>query len=263
MIAQSALEALNRKTMRESARWYATQHELNPPEKTAFASVAQEFRNKRILDLGVGAGRTTPALLQISADYIGIDYVPEMVAECRARFPKVRFEHADARSMPQFADRSFDLIVFACNGVSMVDHAGRLAIFKEVHRLLDTGGVFIFSTYNRNSDEHDRWFEVPGMPFRANPLKLALSAARFAVNLSLSLFNRLRYLRHEVRTDEYSIINDRCHNYATMLYYISMPQQCIQLRQLGFTATPTVYDLSGNVAGAQSRDDSLTYVVRG
>jgi len=249
--------------MRESVAWYATYQDISPPERTAFASVADEFRNKRILDLGVGGGRTTPPLLQISADYTGIDYVLEMVEQCRARFPQVNYAHADARSMPQFADRSFDLIVFACNGVSMVDHAGRLAILKEVRRLLAAGGKFIFSTYNRNSAEHDRWFEPPPFQLSANPVRLAKNTARFGIDMVRSLGNRLRYQHQEVRTEEYSIRNDRCHHYATMLYYISMPQQFSQLKQVGFPHTPTVYDHSGQLAPSDSRDDSLTYVARG
>lgn len=249
--------------MRESVGWYSGYLDISPPERNAFASVTEQFKNKRILDLGVGAGRTTPVLLQISADYTGIDYVPEMVEQCRARFPQVNYAHADARSMPQFADRSFDLIVFACNGVSMVDHAGRLAILKEVRRLLAADGVFIFSTYNRNSAEHDRWFEPPPFKLSANPVRLAKNMARFAVNLARGLDNRLRYQRHEVRTEEYSIRNDRCHHYATMLYYISMPQQFMQLQHVGFPRTPAVYGHSGQLAPADTRDDSLTYVVRG
>lgn len=263
MTTPSALDALNRKTMREVADWYATDQHVTAPERAAFASLAAEFRNKRILDLGVGGGRTTPALLQISADYTGIDYVPEMVAQCRARFPQVNYAHADARSMPQFADASFDLVVFACNGVSMVDHAGRLAILKEVRRLLVAGGAFMFSTYNRNSAEHDRWFEPPPFALSTHPVRLAKNVARFGIDLVRSFANRLRYQRHETRTDEYSIRNDRCHHYATMLYYISMPQQFAQLRQTGFPLAPAVYDHSGQLAPADSRDDSLTYVVRG
>jgi ubiquinone/menaquinone biosynthesis C-methylase UbiE len=263
MAAQSALDALNRQTIRKSVTWYATNDDLNAPEKAAFASVAAEFRNKRILDLGVGAGRTTPALIDISSDYVGIDYVAEMVTACRARFQGVRFEHMDARSMPRFSDQSFDLIVFACNGISMVDHEGRLAILKEIRRLLTSSGMLVFSTYNRASDEHDRWFEFPKLVASKNPARLAANTARFVLRSGRSLINRLRYMRHEVRTEEYTILNDRCHEYATMLYYITLQDQLKQLQRLGFTSTPTVYDSIGRIAAPTSRSDSLTYVVRG
>ena len=261
MSTSSRAEAINRQTMLDSVSWYASHRGLNAPEKSAFGQVAELARNKRVLDLGVGGGRTVAPLLDISTDYIGVDYVKEMVDECRRLYPGVRFEHADARSMPQFADHSFDLIVFACNGVSMVDHAGRLAILKEVRRLLAADGAFVFSTYNRNSPEHDRGFVLPDFSRTFNPLKAAVRGTRFTKDLGHSLFNRMRHRRHEVRTADYSILNDRCHNYATMLYYISMENQFRQLRELGFGKQPTVYDHSGAKASATSRDDSLTYVV--
>lgn len=257
----SAIDIVNRETMRMAVDEYANDTKLSVPEAAALASIADAVRDKRILDIGVGGGRTTTELLRLSRDYVGVDYVEAMVNRCRERFPGVRYEHADARSMPQFADQSFDLIVFACNGISMVDHDGRMAIFREIRRLLSRNGVFVFSTYNRDSSEHDSWFVLPDFQLSANPLRIAVRSARFFKQLALSIFNRLRYLRHEVSTAEYSIINDRCHNYRTMLYYISPENQLRQLDAMGFKSKPTIYDLSGNTVSRAARDDSLTYVV--
>jgi ubiquinone/menaquinone biosynthesis C-methylase UbiE len=262
MTAISVADKINRRTMRDSVREYSVYDGLNTTEQKVFADLAGEVKDKSILDLGVGGGRTTSALLQISDDYVGVDYTQEMIDVCRSRFPGVRFEHADARSMPQYLDRSFKLIVFTCNGISMVDHAGRIAIFNEVRRLLAVDGVFVFSTYNSNSDEYERRFEFPEFEPSMNPARLVVRAARFALHTAFRLVNRLRYLRHEVRTDEYSIINDRCHHYATMLYYLSMENQLKQLKAAGFDNVPTVYDIEGRVAEPNERSDSLTYVVR-
>ena len=236
-------------------------NELTPPERAALASVADSCRGKRILDLGVGAGRTVPALRALSEQYVGVDYVPEMVARCRDRFPEVRFEVADARSLTGFADRSFDLIVFACNGISMVTHEGRLAILKEVRRLLAVDGHFIFSTYNRNNKAHERFFTLPDFSMSYHPLRFGVRAVRFGAHAVYGLYNRVRLVRHEVRTDEYSIINDRCHHYRTMLYYIHPRHQFAQLRSVGFSKVPTLFNQQGESAPETSTDDSLTYVV--
>jgi SAM-dependent methyltransferase len=262
MSATSATDKINRQTMRASVGEYSIHGGLNATEEKVFGDLAGEVSNQAILDLGVGGGRTTQALLQISDDYIGVDYMQEMVDACRARFPSVRFEHADARSMPQYADRSFKLVVFACNGISMVDHAGRIAIFNEVRRLLAVDGIFVFSTYNLNSDEYERGFQFPDFDLSKNPARLVVRAARFLLHTAFGVVNRLRYLRHEVRSGEYSIINDRCHHYATMLYYLSMENQLKQLKAAGFDNVPTVYDMRGRIAGPNERGDSLTYVVR-
>jgi ubiquinone/menaquinone biosynthesis C-methylase UbiE len=256
----ATVDRINRQTMRLAVNDYASHVGATPAERAAFAVVAQEMRGKRILDVGVGGGRTTPALLEISRDYTGVDYVYAMVERCRGRFPGVKFQHADARSMPEFADESFDLIVFACQGISMVDHAGRIAIIKEVRRLLSKNGVFIFSTYNRDSKEYERTFEFPEFQHSWNPLRLAVRSLRFTRNLAIRIRNRLRYARHEANTEEYSIKNDRCHDYSTMLYYIHITDQLRQLKTIGFNAAPVIYDLAGNPV-ATTRDDALLYLV--
>ena len=149
----------------------------------------------------MGAGRTVAALTSIADSYVGVDYVPEMVAHCRTRFPAVQFEQSDARAMPQFSDQSFDLIVFSCNGICMVDHAGRLAILSEVRRLLRPRWFFfMFSTYNRNSKEHNMVFRLPHFRFSANPVRLLVRSARFVGNtllyaqLTACAINATRYI---------------------------------------------------------------------
>ena len=67
--------------------------------------IGREFADKRILDLGVGAGRTTPYLLEISKNYIGIDFSPAMIAACQARYPTVEFAVGDARDLSRFRGR--------------------------------------------------------------------------------------------------------------------------------------------------------------
>lgn len=257
------IDDINRHTMRASVNIYTGFETLGPPEQSAMASVSDRIRGGRILDIGVGGGRTVKALLELSADYIGIDYVDEMVQACRAKFPGTKFEHADARAMPQFADTSFDLIVFAWAGICMVDHAGRIAILKEIRRLLKPGGFFIFSSYNRNSPEYRASFVFPKLELTANPVKLAARALAFAGNLSRSARNRLKFRAHEIRTDEYAIINDKCHDYRTMLYYITLQNQYKQLRQAGFAGDVHAYDNRGQEITADTIDDSITYVVAG
>lgn len=265
MSAISPMDRVNRQTMKSSADVYAGYDELGWQEKLALESVAELVRNKRILDIGVGGGRTTAALLELSENYIGVDYVQEMVDRCRNRFPAVRFEHADARAMPQFPDHSFDFIVFAWAGICMVDHAGRLAILAEIRRLLAPGGVFLFSTYNRNSPEHAQQFVFPEFSPTVNPLKLLLRSARFSVDTAHRLRNRLRFKPLEVATAEYSIINDKCHNYQTMLYYITLDEQLKQLARFGFAENPTVFAVDGSQVKTDNGKlgDSLLFVARG
>ncbi|MEO8016910.1 MAG: class I SAM-dependent methyltransferase [Pseudomonadota bacterium] len=240
---------------------YIVAEGLNAQEKAALASVADKIRNSRILDIGVGAGRTVRPLRAISENYLGVDYVQEMVEHCRAGYPGVRFERLDAREMSTLKAESFDLVFFSCNGICMVDHAGRIAILKEVRRVLAAGGVFIFSACNRNSPQYEIPFHFPDFQRTSNPVKLLVRAARFVTQVGYRLINRRRNRRHEIRTDEYAVINDVYHHYRTMLYFIDLPRQHAQLSEAGFAGGVATFDLSGRPADNDCRDGTVIFVV--
>jgi ubiquinone/menaquinone biosynthesis C-methylase UbiE len=102
-----------------------------------------------LLDLGVGAGRTTPYLSEIAGRYVGVDYSDAMIAKCRSKFPKLSFLRMDASNMSPFPDASFDAIVFSFNGIDCIhSDEARANCLRECFRLLTAGGVFILSSHN-------------------------------------------------------------------------------------------------------------------
>jgi SAM-dependent methyltransferase len=260
--AAKTVDEINQRTMRQSVLEYsAIVHEgLNAQERASLASVARMTRGKRILDIGIGAGRTVGPLRELSEDYVGVDYVEEMVAHCRLQYPGVRFARVDARSMSAFADGSFDLVVFSCNGISMVDHPGRLSILNEVRRVLSPDGVFIFSTCNRQSSQYSARFKLPDFQATRNPAKLAVRCLRFLAQIGYRIVNRLMHLRHEIRCAEYAVINDVCHHYRTMLYFIDPERQIQQLRATGFSGDIRIYDLGGKPGDRTSTDGTIAFV---
>lgn len=234
---------------------------LNAQELAALQSASPCARG-RTLDIGVGAGRTVQPLQEISADYVGVDYVQEMIDHCKKQYPDVRFERADARSMSQFSDGSFDLVFFSCNGISMVDHEGRLAILREAYRLLSASGAFIFSTCNLNSPQFEAVFRFPAFQRTPNLAKLMVRSGRFVALTAFRLFNRLRYKKNEVREGHYAIVNDVCHHYRTMLYFTTVENQIRQLESVGFNSDVGVYDLAGRRAPTTVRDGTVAFVAR-
>jgi ubiquinone/menaquinone biosynthesis C-methylase UbiE len=255
------LNDTNRKAMKRCVVDYVRSTGLTRAEQAGLWAIAGEARNKPILDLGVGAGRTARPLMSISRNYIGADCVPEMVATCRKRFTNARFVQADARNLSQFEDNSFFLIVFSLNGICMVDHEGRMAILKEVFRLLKPGGAFLFSSYNRNSSNYESFFRFPGFRLTTNPFRLVVRGFRFHLNTGISVVNRIRLKRLEQRCDEYSIINDACHNYSVMLYYTSLENHYNQLRSTGF-GDVRAFDLAGQTITSSTRDNSVLFLAR-
>ena len=239
---------------------YQWDDELELQERIALATVAEKSTDQPILDLGVGAGRTVKGLLSISRNYTGVDYVPEMVDHCRQEFPGVRFEKADARSLSQFQDQSFALVFFSCNGIAMVDHEGRLAILKEVLRVLKPGGSFVFSTVNLNSPKARRFFAWPSYQRTTQPLKAMVRSVRFLRHVAIRVVNRCRFKRHEVHAATYAILNDVSHDYTTFLYFITLENQRRQLRDAGFVDGATVFDLSGRQVETDTTDGTMTIV---
>jgi len=126
---------------------YESLGELQPPEAHLFESYVAH--GLRILDIGVGGGRTTPWLSSRASHYVGVDYAPEMVEACRRRFDGLDFRVMDAADLSAFADRSFDVVVFSFNGIGhLYPDAARRACLREIHRVLAEDGVFLFSVHN-------------------------------------------------------------------------------------------------------------------
>ncbi len=102
--------------------YYRSLNALQPAEQMILDRLSPSLSNLKMLDIGVGAGRTTQYFCDQTAEYIGIDSSPEMIAACQNRFSQsplknanVSFEVCDARDMNCFADDTFDFILFSFN----------------------------------------------------------------------------------------------------------------------------------------------------
>ena len=134
---------------------------IDAGEQAGILLVADEVRNAAILDLGVGAGRTTSLMRLLTADYVGVDWSSEMVEACRERYPGLDFRQGDACHLTDFADRSFKLVFFSYNGIDYNGHEGRQQALREIARVLDDDGILAYSTLSKAGPLfHDRpWHE--------------------------------------------------------------------------------------------------------
>ena len=106
------IDAVNRRAWRRRSTVRAYQRLqgwTDPGEQAAFGHVAPKVRSRSILDIGVGAGRTTGLLQALSTEYVGIDYTAAMVGACRASHPQARILHMDARDLSCFDENQFAL----------------------------------------------------------------------------------------------------------------------------------------------------------
>ena len=127
---------------------YARHFYLKKPEETILNNLRSGLPNMRMLDIGIGAGRTTHYFAHLTKEYVGIDYSENMIKMCRGKFPnhpkKISFEVCDARSLKFFEDRYFDFVLFSLNGLDYSNHEDRLRALREIRRSTKKGGVLLF-----------------------------------------------------------------------------------------------------------------------
>lgn len=259
------MDVVNKKMMASEGaiKQYSFSTELTKPEASAVLYIANEARDRPILDIGVGAGRTVKGLTTLSRDYLGIDYTPEMIDKCKERYPEHRFEHADARDLKNVKTGSIFLAMFSCNGLGMVSHDDRLAILREVRRVLEPGGAFLFSTHNLASNEAKSDFRLPEIDLSSrNPARLLMRLSRFARQTATRFRNRRKLRPLETRGDGYAMLNDACHDYGVMLYYVDLVEQERQLKDTGFEKIEAYWDLSGKVTTTACTDESVMVLAR-
>jgi tRNA (cmo5U34)-methyltransferase len=129
--------------------------------------IPEDLDPARILDLGVGSGNLSAAVLDRypGAALTGVDVSREMLALARRRLPTERLTlvQRDFRDLG-FDDGGFDLVVSSIS----IHHVGddeKRALFRDLHRLLRPGGVLAYSDQFRGATEEtyakhiERWRE--------------------------------------------------------------------------------------------------------
>ena len=227
-------------------------------EATALAWVREVARGTPILDIGVGGGRTVSMLTEISSDYTGVDYTPELLEICRARHPGVCLRQMDARDMSAFANDSFGLIVFSFNGIDAVDPPGRRMILGECARVLRPGGRLLFSTHNMRGPGYREnvWKHLPRWSW--NPARLGLRVLRMAAALPSASWNYVVNGRHNQAFDGYAIRVCGAHNFGLVITFTTLERQLDELAAVGL-ATELVF---GNTHGQVVRRDDDTREIK-
>jgi ubiquinone/menaquinone biosynthesis C-methylase UbiE len=213
-------------TSRTLVQHYAQLRELQPAEETVLVLLKGRLSGMKMLDLGVGGGRTTQHFAPLVAEYVGIDYSPEMIAACQKRFspssPKVLFEVRDGRDLSRFRDNYFDFILFSFNGLDYISHSDRWRVFQEVSRVGKSGGYFCFSSHNIQGMERE--FEWQNK-LSINPFATYINLVMWAI---LRMFNRSISLKL-LKTSAYAEVRDEPHNFRLKTYYVRPREQRKQL----------------------------------
>ena len=252
------VDAVNRSTWQKRSTVDEYRHLsgwTDPGERAAVEFVAPLVTGQPILDIGVGAGRTTGLLRPLGGDYLGIDYTAEMVEACHTRHPGVPFAHMDARDLRALPANHFGLVVFSFNGIDSVAPEDRATILGEVLRVLRPGGLFIVSSHNR---------EGPGareklglhVAFSANPLRLGWRLLRGLRSMPRAIRNHLRLRTANENHQDWALRNCAAHDFSLLVVYTTVAEQQRQLRSAGFEVKVVFDSERGRAvpAGQDTRD---------
>jgi ubiquinone/menaquinone biosynthesis C-methylase UbiE len=95
---------------------------------------------ERVLDVGTGAGEFAIGFAPLVREVVGVDIVPEVLAEGRKRAPSnVEFLEADATELP-FERGSFDLV---CTARALHHLQRPELVLAELNRVLRPGGTML------------------------------------------------------------------------------------------------------------------------
>ena len=223
--------------------YYACLKDLQKPEETILNNLKHTLKDSRMLDIGVGGGRTTCYFSGLSKEYVGIDFSENMIKICRENYPEEEnriFRICDVRSMKIFEDNYFDFILFSCNGIDNLSHGDRLVALNEIKRVCKKGGFFCFSTHNLQSID-----KLLKIGFSKNPVLVTKNILKYFLLLILNeKFGKLK-------NKKFAMINSGPYRFKFKRYYIQPEEQISQLSCAGFKNIK-IYLLNGKEAVDQS-----------
>ena len=228
-------------------KWYGELKGLTAAENKIFETIGEKLKNGKLLDIGIGGGRTTQELMDKCREYLGVDYSSLFVEQCRQKFPKVKIECMDARDLSSLGKDRFDLVNFSFNGIDYVNAEDRNKILKEIHNVLQPGGVFFFSTHNRS---HAMFNKAPWM----NEEKTFIYNLKTFLRFAPFIFKKFIHKNKELSTKDYSLIIDHAHNYSLVTFYTEPSYLREQLQLTGFTEIK-LFDKNGDERKNEKLDD--------
>jgi len=199
--------------------FYSDYTRLQKPEETILNILRPGLGNMNMLDIGVGAGRTTIHFAMLVKGYVGIDYSQGMIDACLRNFPEAAskgfsFKVCDARSLTDFEDGSFDFVLFSFNGIDLMSHEDRLRTLREIKRLCSKEGRFCFSTHNLQT--------LRTIHLCKNPIVLVRRISKYFA------------FRNTPLQTKWAIIPGGESGHELAVYYVRPRHQIGQLRDLGF-----------------------------
>jgi SAM-dependent methyltransferase len=222
-------------------RNYAASTALFPAERRIIELYSSQFRGD-VLDIAIGAGRTTRVLLPVADRYVGVDFASAMIAAAKAQFPQADLRCTDMRNVPKLLGRgSFDAILISFNGIDYIPWEDRNILLRSLRGMLRPGGILVFSTHDLASADEERRFKVrPDLQLRPSvllerPSEFFRRLLRLPFWCALAWRNHRRLRKKQAFFDGYAYLNDSGDNFGLLTTYTATELQVNVLKEAGYT----------------------------
>jgi SAM-dependent methyltransferase len=218
---------------------------LYPQEEALLDSIPANVRDS-VLDIGIGAGRTTGPLAGIFRKYVGVDYAAPLVASAAEIFPNCDLRVMDARELP--FEEEFDCVLFSYNGIDLMPWEDRMRAFEGMARALKPGGFLIYSAHNAAYRRRAAWMHS----FWVSELLKSHGSPRWFLN-RLRRFNR-QFADPDGR---YFIVNTSALSFSVLNVMADLPREFQAIRKFGLTVQAQI---GSNKPGGSGFDDNDPWV---
>lgn len=234
-------------------------------EMQVLLAIAPDVRGKPVLDIGVGTGRTTPLLRLLTDDYVGIDYVPNMIERARSVLPGNDLRVGDVLDLREFDDGSKSLVLFSYNGLDSIDHESRPVALANMARVTAPGGYLVYSTLNLDSPHPRRMpWTPPQRPLEKGTegfLLWAFRAFRLTVLLPLHIANLRRMRKLSKRGTGWANEPSAGSGWRLILHFTTLAKAKQEVAAAGLTLERVITVDGADVTDRDSTEALYFYLV--
>lgn len=113
----------------------------NRVSRGAFRKMLPDLKGKKVLDIGCGEGSDTAYYLECGASVVaGVDASKELLEKGKKKYPEIDFQYGVFEKIP-YENNVFDVVL---SKYAIMTSAELEPIFTEAHRVLKSGGEFMF-----------------------------------------------------------------------------------------------------------------------
>jgi len=138
------VEHLYNTLAKEYAKTFSGEHEKKPKDQEILHRFSQEIGDRRpVWDFGCGPGQTTKYLKNLGIEISGLDLSEKILEQARRICPEIHFRKGNILELEFESDSIAGVVAFYAIVHFTENQVG--TAFREVFRVLQPGGIFLFT----------------------------------------------------------------------------------------------------------------------